>query len=70
VSPVVHEVELILGLLVVVTVLAVLARRAEVPYPLLLVVGGLALGFMPGLPHVELEPDIVFLVFLPPLLYG
>jgi monovalent cation/hydrogen antiporter len=40
-----------------------------VPYPILLVLGGLALGFVPGLPQVELHPDVVFLLFLPPLLY-
>jgi CPA1 family monovalent cation:H+ antiporter len=59
----------ILGLLVAVTVLATLASRIEVPYPILLVLGGLVLGFLPGLPRVELPPDLVFLIFLPPLLY-
>jgi Na+/H+ antiporter len=39
------------------------------PYPVLLVIGGLALGFVPGLPAVQLSPDIVFLFLLPPLLY-
>src|SRR5215212_4489353 len=38
-------------------------------YPILLVLGGLALGFVPGLPAVELDPELVFLLFLPPLLY-
>jgi monovalent cation/hydrogen antiporter len=65
----VHEVELVLALLVAVTALAMLARFVQVPYPILLVLGGLALGFVPGLPRVELEPEIVFLLFLPPLLY-
>ena len=40
----------------------------RVPYPIVLVLGGLAIGFVPGLPDVELAPDVVFLVFLPPLL--
>jgi Na+/H+ antiporter len=65
----VHALELVLALLIPVVALAVLARRLSVPYPILLVIGGLALGLLPGLPRVELEPDVVFLVFLPPLLY-
>ena len=64
-----HEVEIVLGLLVLVTGLAMVARAISVPYPILLVIGGLVIGFVPGLPHVELEPDIVFLLFLPPLLF-
>ena len=51
------EIEVILGLLVAVTVLATLASRLKVPYPILLVLGGLVLGFLPGLPRVELPPD-------------
>ena len=49
--------------------LATLANRIGVPYPIMLVLGGLVLGFVPGLPRVELEPEVVFLLFLPPLLY-
>ena len=63
------EIEVILILLAVVAALATLANRVGVPYPILLVLGGLVLGFVPGLPKVELEPDVVFLLFLPPLLY-
>jgi monovalent cation/hydrogen antiporter len=63
------EIEAILILLVAVAALATLADRIKVPYPILLVLGGLALGFVPGLPRVELDPDVVFLLFLPPLLY-
>jgi monovalent cation/hydrogen antiporter len=50
--------------------LSVLAGLLRVPYPILLVLGGLALGFMPGVPEVELDPDLVLALFLPPLLYG
>src|SRR5206468_13120413 len=39
------------------------------PYPILLVLGGLLLGLVPGLPRAELAPDVVFLIFLPPLIY-
>ena len=64
------EIELVLGLLVLVAALAVLARRlAVVPYPIVLVLGGLLIGLVPGLPDVELAPELVFLLFLPPLLY-
>src|SRR5687767_10444197 len=64
-------IEIIIGLLVVVTALAWLASRLKLPYPILLVLGGLAIGFVPGLPRHELElhPELVFLFFLPPLLY-
>ena len=63
--------ELVLaGLLFSVAVLVTAARVLAVPYPIFLVLGGLALGFIPGLPHIELEPDLVLLLFLPPLLYS
>src|SRR5215208_3374679 len=60
---------MILGLLLAVAALATLATRLGVPYPILLVLGGSALGIVPGLPPVELDPELVFLLFLPPLLY-
>ncbi len=60
----------VFGLLLAVTALAILARLTNVPYPIVLVLGGLALGFAPGLPEIELEPDLVLLIFLPPLLYA
>jgi CPA1 family monovalent cation:H+ antiporter len=63
-----NEIEVILGLLLVVAALAVVAQRLAVPYPILLVIGGLVLGFVPGLPKVELDPEFVFVLFLPPLL--
>ena len=63
------QIEIILGLLLAVAALATLAARLGVPYPILLVLGGSALGFVPGLPSVELDPELVFLLFLPPLLY-
>jgi CPA1 family monovalent cation:H+ antiporter len=63
-------IEVVLLLLLAATALAILARRIGIPYPILLVLGGLALGFVPGLPRVELEPDLVFLLFLPPILFG
>src|ERR1700737_2563619 len=64
-----NQAEVLCTLLIVVAALAILAKKIGLPYPVLLVVGGLALGFFPGLPAVELEPEMVFLFFLPPLLY-
>ena len=61
--------ELVLLLLAVSTGLRILADRLEVPYAALLVVGGLVLAFVPNLPHIELAPDVLFLIFVPPLLY-
>ena len=55
--------------LVVIAILFEVARRANLPYPALFVLGGLALGFIPGLPSIHLEPELVLLVFLPPLLF-
>jgi monovalent cation/hydrogen antiporter len=67
----VGEIELILvSLLLAVIVLSAVARAVDIPYPIVLVIGGLAMGFIPGLPPVELEPEMVLLLFLPPLLYG
>jgi NhaP-type Na+/H+ or K+/H+ antiporter len=65
-----HHIEpLLLALIVAVAGLSVLARMVSVPYPILLVVGGLVLGFVPGMPSVELPPELVLVAFLPPLLY-
>jgi len=50
--------------------LLALAPLLRVPYPILLVLGGLALGFVPGIPHVALRPDVVLVAILPPLLYS
>jgi CPA1 family monovalent cation:H+ antiporter len=67
----VEHLELIVfGLLVGTAALAVLANVVGVPYPITLVLGGVAIGLIPGMPSVELDPDIVLLIFLPPLLYG
>jgi monovalent cation/hydrogen antiporter len=64
------HVEIVLAaLFVAVAGLTTLARRLSVPYPILLVLGGLALGFVPGIPAIDLDPELVFVIFLPPLLY-
>ncbi|HLM93217.1 MAG TPA: Na+/H+ antiporter [Gaiellaceae bacterium] len=60
----------LLAILAVVALLLVAAERTSIPYPILLVVGGLGLGFIPGIPEFELPPDLVLVAVLPPLLYG
>jgi CPA1 family monovalent cation:H+ antiporter len=65
-----HDELVILGLLAAVGALLVLSRIVRIPYPILFVLGGLALGFVPGVPEIELDPQLVFVAFLPPLLYA
>ena len=65
-----HLGEVLLGLMVAVAALSTVARALGVPYPIFLVVGGLVLGFVPGMPDVELDPELVLVLFLPPLLYS
>ncbi len=62
--------ELILLLLAVSAGLRLVAERLAVPYAAVLVVGGLLLALVPGLPRVTLPPDVLFLIFIPPLLYS
>ena len=66
-----HETELVLlGLLCGLCVFLLLAYRTGIPYPIPLVIGGCVLGYLPGVPDVRLNPEIVLLAFLPPLLYS
>jgi Na+/H+ antiporter len=62
--------EILVFLLLAVALLASAGLRFNVPYPIVLVLGGLVLGLVPGLPSPDLDPDIVFFAFLPPLLYA
>ena len=64
-----HQAEIIVLLFTAVAVLAVLACKVRLPYPLVLVLGGLALSFVPRLPEVTLNPQVVFYFILPALLY-
>lgn len=65
-----NTITLILSLLVAVVILATIAPKLKLPYSILLVLGGLILGFIPGLPRIVLNPDLILLLFLPPLLYS
>jgi monovalent cation/hydrogen antiporter len=60
----------LVGLLAAAAALLALAELIRIPYPIPLVLGGLVLGFVPGMPQIELPPDIVLVAVLPPLLYG
>src|SRR5262249_14559634 len=59
-----------LALLVAVAGMLAFAPVLRIPYPILLVLGGLAIGLVPGMPTVELKPELIFFGVLPPLLYG
>src|SRR5437764_8089156 len=67
----VHGAQLVfVVLLLIVVAFGALAQRLRVPYPLVLLVAGLLIGFIPGLPRATLDPDVIFFIVLPPLLYG
>ncbi len=67
----IREVETVFLLLLAFVILfALVAGKLKTPYPIVLVIAGLALGLIPGIPQVKLDPNIIFLVVLPPLLYA
>lgn len=63
------ELASVLILMLLAVLLAIFSRRYKIPYPVLLVIGGVLLSLVPGVPRVTLEPAVVFLIFLPPILY-
>jgi Na+/H+ antiporter len=65
-----HDALIVLAILVAAAALLALAPRLRIPYPILLVLGGLALGVIPGVPQIELNPELVLIGILPPLLYA
>jgi Na+/H+ antiporter len=65
-----HVEPVLVLLLILVVLLAILAKRFRTPYPIVLVIGGLLISLFPRMPHAELNPEVVFLVFLPPLLFS
>jgi Na+/H+ antiporter len=66
----VGDIEFLIAVLFAAAVLVRLAELVSIPYPIVLVVGGVAIGFVPGVPHIRLAPDAIFLLFLPPLLHA
>ena len=65
-----HDELILLALLAAVTLLLIAAPVFRIPYPIFLVLGGLAIGFVPGIPEISLPPDVVLVAVLPPLLYS
>lgn len=61
---------LILSMLFAIAILTMLGKKLKISYPIFLVIAGLIISLIPGMPDISLEPDLVFLVFLPPLLYA
>lgn len=61
--------QVVLTLLIAVAVMVTLARRLDIAYPIALVIGGLGLGLVPGVPRITIDPDLLLLLVLPPLLY-
>lgn len=61
---------LIISLLFIVSMLSMLSNKLRISYPIFLVIAGLLIGFIPGIPSLTLDPDLVFIIFLPPLLYA
>jgi CPA1 family monovalent cation:H+ antiporter len=61
---------LIISLLFVVSMLAMVSEKLRISYPIFLVIAGLLVSLIPGIPRITLEPDMVFIIFLPPLLYS
>ncbi|WP_143310536.1 Na+/H+ antiporter [Chitinophaga vietnamensis] len=64
-----HTLLLILSLLFGIFMLVMLGQKMKISYPIFLVLSGLAISFVPGLPHAEVDPELIFMIFLPPLLY-
>jgi Na+/H+ antiporter len=64
-----HTLLLFLILLSVAFLLIMLAQKLKISYPIFLVIAGLGISFIPGIPLVTIDPEVIFLVFLPPLLY-
>src|SRR5579871_6490858 len=65
-----HAAEELVALLCAVIAVVLIGRRLRIPYPIALVIGGLLISLVPGLPSIRIDPDTVFLLFLPPLLYA
>ncbi|WP_116788932.1 Na+/H+ antiporter [Flavobacterium psychrotrophum] len=59
----------VLFILAIMICLSALADKIKLPYPIILIVAGIAIGFTPSLPKISIDPEIIFLIFLPPLLY-
>ncbi|MBV9441369.1 MAG: Na+/H+ antiporter [Acidobacteriaceae bacterium] len=63
-----HSFDLLIGFLLVSLVVAVVVKRLNFPYPIALVIAGLAIALLPGTPHVSIDPEVIFYIFMPPIL--
>ncbi|ANH82961.1 Na+/H+ antiporter [Niabella ginsenosidivorans] len=61
---------LILAMLFVITMLTMLSSKLRIPYPIFLVIAGLAISLLPGMPRIRINPELIFLIFLPPILFS
>src|SRR6202012_1022863 len=61
---------LVMSLLFVISMLAMLSDKLRISYPIFLVLAGLGISLIPGIPFIRLDPNLVFTIFLPPLLYS
>ena len=64
-----HQLIVSILLIVAICLLVMVSQRIKVAYPIMLVLGGIMLSFIPGIPSLRINPDVIFLVFLPPILY-
>ncbi|MFE7086611.1 Na+/H+ antiporter [Sphingobacterium spiritivorum] len=64
-----HHFPFYLSLIVIIIFLIMLANKVKVAYPIFLVLAGLAISFVPGVPVISIDPELIFIIFLPPLLY-
>lgn len=64
-----HDFPFYLGIIILIVLLILLSNKIRVAYPILLVLGGLAASFIPGIPKIKIDPELIFIIFLPPLLY-
>ena len=64
-----HNFILFIGIIILIMFLVMLADKIKVAYPIVLVIGGLLVSLIPGLPEIIVDPEMIFVVFLPPLLY-
>lgn len=64
-----HDFPFYLGIIILIILLILLSNKIKIAYPILLVLGGLAVSFLPGVPTIKIDPELIFIIFLPPLLY-
>ncbi len=64
-----HQFPFYLAVILAIIFLVMLANKIKIAYPILLVLAGLAISFIPGIPPFKIDPELIFIIFLPPLIY-